>query len=125
MRVGSKDPKQGPFTADQAAAELGVASETIHRWLREGILPGRQCAAGAPWRIVLTDELRKKLTGGEAPAGWVGLTEAAKQLGLPKQNVAYLVKRGKLPAVRVKVGTRTYWKIDVNAATCGTQSKMF
>ena len=119
------DPKQGPFTADQAAAELGVASETIHRWLREGILPGRQCAAGAPWRIVLTDELRKKLTGGEAPAGWVGLTEAAKQLGLPKQNVAYLVKRGKLPAVRVKVGTRTYWKIDVNAATCGTQSKMF
>jgi DNA invertase Pin-like site-specific DNA recombinase len=119
------DPKEGPFTADQAAAELGVASETIHRWLREGILPGRQPAPGAPWRIVLTDELRKKLTGGEAPAGWVGLTEAAKQLGLPKQNVAYLVKRGKLPAVRVKVGTRTYWKIDVNAATCGKQRKMF
>ncbi|MBI5479570.1 MAG: recombinase family protein [Deltaproteobacteria bacterium] len=121
----ARDPKEGPFTADQAAAELGVASETIHHWLRDGILPGRQLAPGAPWKIVLTDELRKKLTGGEAPPGWVGLTEAAKQLGLPKQQVAYLVKRSKLTAVRVKVGKRQYWKIDVAAATCGTQSKLF
>jgi len=121
----ARDPKEGPFTADQAATELGVASETVHRWLREGTLPGRQLAPGAPWQIVLTAELRKHLTGGAAPAGWVGLTEAAKQLGLSKQRVAYLVKRGKLTAVRVKVGTRQYWKIDVNTATCGTQSKLF
>ena len=121
----ARDAKEGPFTADQAAAELGVASETIHRWLREGILPGRQLAPGAPWQIVLTDELRTKLTGGDAPTGWVGLTEAAKQLGLSKQHVAYLVKRNKVKAVRVKVGTRQYWKIDVNAATCGKQSKLF
>lgn len=121
----ARDAREGPFTADQAAAELGVASETIHRWLRDGILPGRQAAPGAPWRIVLTDELRKKLSAGEAPEGWMGLTDAAKQLGMSKQQVAYLVKRGKLTAVRVKVGTRQYWKIDVNAASCGTQSRLF
>lgn len=120
----ARDPREGPFTADQAAAELGVASETIHRWLRDGILPGRQLAPGAPWRIVLTDELRKKLTGEEAPPGWAGLTEAARQLGVSKQQLAYLVKRGKLPAVRVRVGTRHYWKIDVNTATCGRQAKL-
>lgn len=121
----ARDPKEGPFTADQAAAELGVSSKTIQRWLREGILPGRQIAAGAPWRIVLTSELREKLTGGETPPGFVGLTEAAKQLGMSKQQVAYLVKRGKLPAVRVKAGSRHYWKIDVKSATCGTQRKFF
>lgn len=121
----AQDPKEGPFTADQAAAELGVASDTVHRWLREGILPGRQLAPGAPWKIVLTDELRQKLSGGQAPEGWRGLTEAAKYLGLSKQQVAYLVKRGKLPATRVRVGTRQYWKIDVNSATCGRQSKLF
>lgn len=120
-----RDPKHGPFTADQAAAELEVASQTIQRWLRSGVLPGRQLTPGAPWKIVLTDELRSKLTGAQAPVGWLGLTEAAKQLGLSKQRVAYMVKHGKLTAVRVKVGTRSYWKIDVNAATCGTQSKLF
>jgi hypothetical protein len=35
------DPKEGPFTADQAAAELDVTTSTIHRWLRDGVLPGR------------------------------------------------------------------------------------
>lgn len=121
----ARDPKEGPFTADEAAAELGVCSSTIHSWLREGILPGRQLATGAPWCIVLTDELRRKLTGGEAPPGWVGLTDAAKWLGLPKQQVAYMVKRGKLDAVRVKVGARRCWRIDVNAASCGKQPGLF
>jgi DNA invertase Pin-like site-specific DNA recombinase/uncharacterized protein YndB with AHSA1/START domain len=121
----ASDPKEGPFTADEAAAQLGVCSSTVLRWLREGILPGQQLAPAAPWKIVLTEELRKKLTASDAPVGWVGLTEAAKQLGLPKQQVAYLVKRGKLTATRVKFGTRQYWKIDVSSASCGTQSKLF
>ncbi len=124
-RARASDPSEGPFTADEAAAELGVCSSTIHRWLREGILPGNQIAPGAPWRIVLTEEVRRKLAGGEAPPGWVGLTEAAKQLGMSKQRVAYLVKRGKLPAVRVKVGTRQYWKIDVRTVDCGLQGRIF
>lgn len=120
-----RDPREGPFTADQAAAELGVCPSTIRRWLDEGILPGKQLAPGAPWQIVLTDQLRKKLTAGEAPFGWVGLTEAAKRLGLSKQRVAYLVKRGKLNAVRVQVGTRQYWKIDIESASCGKQKELF
>lgn len=118
------DPHDGPFTADQAAAELGVCASTIHCWLREGILPGHQLAPGAPWQIVLTDNLRQKLSAGEAPAGWVGLTDAAKRLGLSKQRVAYLVKRGKLEAVRVQVGTRQYWKIDIDSTSCGKQTSL-
>ena len=120
-----QDPKEGPFTADEAAAELGVTYSTIHRWLRNGTLPGRQLAPGAPWRIILTDELRRKLKSGEAPEGWVGLTQASKELGLTKPQVAYLVKTGKLPAVRTAVGTREYWRIDVSSATCGQQKSLF
>jgi excisionase family DNA binding protein len=123
-RQKARDPRHGPFTADEVAAELGVCPSTVHRWLREGLLPGQQLAPGAPWQIVLTDALRDKLSAGEAPAGWVGLTEAAKRLGLSKQQVAYLVKREKLPAVRVRVGTRQYWKIDVDSATCGKQTEL-
>jgi DNA invertase Pin-like site-specific DNA recombinase len=119
------DPHEGPFTADEAAAELGVTSSTIHRWLRDGILPGKQLAAGAPWRILLPDELRSRLTRGAAPAGWLGLTAAAQELGMSKPRVAYLVKAGKLPAMRVVVAKRPCWRIDVSSASCGPQAKLF
>jgi transposase len=98
--VTTVDPKEGPFTADQAAAELDVTTSTIHRWLRDGVLPGRQVAPGAPWQIRLTDQLRHKLKAGTAPTGWLGLADAAKRLGLSKARVADLVKAGKLKAVR-------------------------
>ena len=106
------DAREGPFTLDDAADALGVTAATVRRWLREGLLPGQQSVPGAPWRIVLTDEVRPRLAGGEASAGWVGLSEAARRLGLAKSHVAYLVKRGKLKAVRPKVGPRPCWRRD-------------
>jgi len=64
------------------------------------------------------------ISDSEAPAGWVGLSEAARRLGLGKSHVAYLVKQGKLKAVRTKVGTRQCWRIDVSSATCGRQADL-
>jgi len=119
------DPIDGPFTADEAARELGVTMSTVHRWLREGILAGEQITPGAPWRIVLTAEVRRRLSGGEAPKGWVGLSEAARRLGLSKSHVAYLVKTGKLDAVQTTVGKRRCWRIDVDSATCARQVGLF
>ncbi len=100
----ASDPRHGPFNAEEAARELGVTMSTVHRWLRDGILAGEQLTPGAPWRIVLRDEVRERLNGGEAPQAWVGLTEAARRLGVSKSQVAYWVKSGKLAAVRVTVG---------------------
>ena len=121
----ARDPLEGPFTADQTACELGVAMSTVHRWLREGILAGEQLTPGAPWRIVLTPAVRERLAGGEAPAGWVGLSEAARRLGVSTSQVAYWVKTGKLKAVQATVGGRRCWRIDVISATCGTQEDLF
>ena len=105
------------------ARELGVTMSTAHRWLREGVLAGEQLTPGAPWRIVLTEEVRQRLSGGEALAGWVGLSEAARWLGLSKSDVAYLVKTAKLTAVQATVGKRRCWRIDVNSATCAKQER--
>lgn len=33
-----RDEREGPFTADKAAHELGVTASTIHHWLRQGVL---------------------------------------------------------------------------------------
>jgi hypothetical protein len=119
------DAEEGPFTAQQAARVLGVTMSTIHRWLREGILAGQQATPGAPWRIRLTPDVRQRVSVGSAPPGWVGLTEAARRLGLTKSLVAYRVKRGELPAIRTTVGKRTCWRIDVSAATSDHQAPLF
>jgi excisionase family DNA binding protein len=116
-----RNEREGPFTLDEAARELKVSVGTVQRWLREGLLAGEQSVPGAPWRIVLTGEVRRRLSGGDVPVGWVGLSEAARRLGLSKSHVAYLVKQGKLKAVRTRVGTRQCWRIDVSSATCGRQ----
>lgn len=121
----AKDPMEGPFTADEAARELGVTMGTVHRWLREGVLAGEQLTPGAPWRIVLSAEVRRRLSGGEAPEDWVGLSEAARRLGLSKSHVAYWVKTGKLNAVQTTVGKRRCWRIDINSATCARQEDLF
>ncbi|MCP3985055.1 MAG: recombinase family protein [bacterium] len=121
----STDPLEGPFTADEAADQLGVCGSTIHRWLRTGILAGKQMTPGAPWRIRLTEEVRGRLRSGEAPASWVGLNEAARRLGVSSSQAAYWVKTGKLPAVRTTIGKRRCWRIDVSSTTLGRQSDMF
>jgi len=119
-----RDEREGPFTLDDAARELGVTPSTVQRWLKEGLLAGQQSVPGAPWRIVLTEEVRQRLSGGDSPAGWVGLSEAARRLGMGKSHVAYLVKQGRLPAVRTRVGSRQCWRIDVASATCGRQADL-
>jgi len=120
-----RDEREGPFTADEAARELGVTCTTVHHWLRQGVLAGEQMTPRAPWRIVLTEEVRRRLAGADAPAGWVGLAEAAKRLGVGKSLVAYWVKRGKLNAHRTRVGKRPCWKIDVSSVTCSRQNDLF
>jgi excisionase family DNA binding protein len=120
-----KDPKAGPFTADEAAVELGVCESTIHRWLRDGSLAGEQATPGAPWRILLTEDVRKKLSGGDAPESWVSLGEAARRLGISRSHVAYLVKTGKLEAVQTIVRKARRWRINVESATCGRQEELF
>ena len=118
LRRRRQDPFEGPFNAEQAARELGVTMNTVHRWLRDGVLAGEQLTAGAPWQIVLTDEVRERLSGAEAPGDWVGLTETARRLGLSKSLVTYLVNTGKLAAVQATVGKRRCWRIDLDSATC-------
>lgn len=119
------DAREGPFTADEAARELGVTATTVHHWLREGILAGRQAVPGAPWEIRLSDDVRRRIAGGDAPVHWVGLAEAAQRLGISKSLAANWVNQGKLEAVRTRVGKRLCWKINVPSAPSGLQTGLF
>ena len=102
----------------QAASELEVSTATVHRWLREGFITGRQVTPGAPWQIQLTPELRERVCQ-ESPDGWLALNDAAKALGVARQTVLHKVQRGELPAVYVQHGRRKGLRIQVNFHQAG------
>ena len=46
----------GTYSVQGAAAAIDVTVLTVHSWLRQGLLSGKQLAKGAPWKITLTEE---------------------------------------------------------------------
>jgi excisionase family DNA binding protein len=99
------DPDSEVVTIAEAAARLRVSTSTVRRWLREGLLPAEQSTPHAPWRIRLTDEVRRRFVP-EVPNGFVPLAEAARRLGVARQTVLHKVQRGELRAVQVTHGRR-------------------
>jgi len=110
-------PQEGDvLTIADAAAELGVAPSTLHRWLNDGFVAGDQATPGAPWRIRMTDQLRALFVE-EAPEGWLPMLEATLALGVSRQTVLQRVKRGDLQAVHVRSGRRKGLRINVSSPT--------
>jgi len=112
------DPDNDLFTVDQAAAELGVTATTIYRWLRAGLLPGEQTTAHAPWRIRLSDDIRRQFVP-KVPDGYLPLDQAAKLLGVARQTVLHKVQRGELDAVQVTKGRRKGLRIQAAGESAG------
>ncbi len=115
----------GPFTADEAARELGVHANTVLAWIRDGIRAAEQAAPAAPWRIYLTAAVRKRLRSGTAPAHWVSLQVAARRLGISKSLAANWVKTGKIEGVRTLVGKSEVWRINVTEPSYTSQPGLF
>lgn len=117
--LASADPSSLPDSRDptwmsvaDAAKALGVSADTIRRWAREGSLEAQQVLPQAPWRIHVTDAVRARMTP-DAPAGWVGLKEAATALGRTKQTILHWVHSGKLRSVQVRSGKRRGLRIEL------------
>lgn len=110
-----QQPQDGPvLTVADAAAELGIAPSTLHRWLGDGFVAGEQVTPGAPWRIRLTDQLRALFVD-DAPDGWLPMLEATHALGVSRQTIMQRVKRGELQAVHVRTGRRKGLRINVSS----------
>jgi hypothetical protein len=91
---------------------LITAASTLHRWLNAGFVAGEQLTPGAPWRIRITEDLRKLLVD-TAPPDYVPVAEAMRRLGVSRQTVWQRVKIGELEAVRVREGKRKGLRIRV------------
>ena len=104
------------LTISKAAAALGIAASTLHRWLADGFVAGEQLTPTAPWRIRMTDSLRALFTD-QAPPGWVPMQEATKALGVSRQTVLQRVKRGELCALHLRSGRRKGLRIELPAGS--------
>ena len=62
--------------------------------------------------VPFSDELRARFVP-QVPAGWLGLAEAARALGVARQTVLDRVRRGELRAVHVTRGRRSGLAIEV------------
>jgi predicted DNA-binding transcriptional regulator AlpA len=103
---GSANQSAGKLlNVTQTAAALGVPASTIHRWLNDGIIAGEQLTPGAPWRIRLTDDLRKRVAE-EAPDGYLTMYQTMRLLGVSRQTVWQRAKRGEIEAIHVKQGRK-------------------
>jgi len=112
------DPASELVTLDEAAAALAVSTATIRRWLKDGLLPGEQVTPHAPWRIRLSDEVRRRFVP-EVPDGYLPLAEAAKLLGLARQTLLHQVQRGERQAIQVTQGRRKGLRIEVSSQEAG------
>ena len=97
----------------EAARQLGVCTQTIRRWLREGLLPAEQTAPHAPWRIKLSDDVRRRFIP-EVPAGYVRLADAAAQTGLARQTILNQIRRGDRDAIHVTQGQRRGLRVQLH-----------
>lgn len=108
----SDDSPEGDLlTVADAAAELGLAPSTLHRWLNDGFIAGEQLTPGAPWRIRLTNQIRALFVD-DAPDGWLATLEATLAYGVTRQTLLQRVKRGELRAVHVRTGRRKGLRIQ-------------
>jgi DNA invertase Pin-like site-specific DNA recombinase len=115
----SDDPKEGELlTVADAAAELGLAPSTLHRWLGDGFIAGEQLTPGAPWRIRLTNQIRALFVD-NAPPSWLAMLEATLAYGVSRQTIMQRVKRGELQAVHVRTGRRKGLRIEPPTAPEG------
>jgi hypothetical protein len=115
IEKGPAVPRRGPdiYTLDDAAERLKVHPKTVVRWVEGELLKGVQVAEGAPWRIHVTEEDVRRLTVTDAPEGWLSLRAAALALHVSQRTVLQRLNAGKLEAVRVQVGGRSAWRINV------------
>ena len=124
---GPRVPLQGQdvYTAEQAAELLGVTNSTVIRWVEAGMLRGTQVTAGAPWRIVVTEQDIAKLKPTDHTDGWLSLKAAAAALGISPNAVLQRVSRCELEGARVRSGRRIGWRIRLPETTYADQQTLF
>jgi len=123
--AGQKRRSEDIYTAEEAAKLLGVNRITVTRWVEAGLLRGSQMTPGAPWRVRVTEEDRRRLSVADSADGWLPLKGAAQMLGVSQQTVLQRIKAGQLQAVRVRTRRRSAWRILVPKATADQQPLPF
>ncbi len=83
------------WTVKEAASYLGTSAPTMRRWINKGLFGEPTISNGL--RVVSAKKLRRFKSEREQ---WVTLAEAAKQIGIAKNNVLNHVQKGEFSSAR-------------------------
>jgi DNA invertase Pin-like site-specific DNA recombinase len=104
----------GLISAKEAAEALGVSPFQIAEWFRFGWLAGHQRQVGSPLWVRLTDDDRRRWTGGDPLSpDMVPVGKAAAALGMSQEQVSAQVRAGRLLTYRVRIKNRWRWYVRV------------
>jgi hypothetical protein len=108
---GQRDPGGGVGAVGAVSASASRCWAALTAAVASEFIAGEQLTPGAPWRIRLTDEIRKLFID-DAPDGWLAMLEATLTYRVSRQTIMQRVKRGELKAVHVRTGRRKGLRIQ-------------
>jgi len=94
------------YNAKEAARRMGVSSQTISLWIREGLLQAEWSGSLGEWKVKLPPETEWRITGQRDPQRELVIPEVSRLLGVPQWEIHKWLKKGTLHARRVKIGRR-------------------
>ena len=112
-RTGEQDSGVPLLGVAAAARELGVASSTLYRWIREGLVAVEEPAPGAPWLVRIDAALRSRVCE-SVPAGFVAAAQARQLLRVSRQTLWERIRRGELEARRIVRGPQRGLYVQVD-----------
>ena len=112
-RTGEQDSGVPLLGVAAAARELGVASSTLYRWIREGLVAVEEPAPGAPWLVCIDAALRSRVCE-SVPAGFAAAAQARQLLRVSRQTLWERIRRGELEARRIVRGPQRGLYVQVD-----------
>ena len=112
-RPGQQDASAPLLPVAEAARELKVASSTLYRWIREGLVAVEEPVPGAPRLVCVDAALRSRLCA-TVPEGYIAAAAARKLWRISRQTLWERTRNGQLEAKTIVRGPQKglYVKAD-------------
>lgn len=82
---------------DSGLPLLGMASSTLFRWIREGLVPVDEPVPGAPWLVRINAASRSRVCK-SVPAGFAAVAQARELLLVSRHTLWERIRRGESEA---------------------------
>ena len=110
----------GFLSSKAAGRRLGISFQSVHLWVRQGILAADQRAPGSVLWVRVTDADVARLDGSAPDDGLLTMAELLAEGGRTRDEVWAAVRAGQYRVYRVRAGGNWAWRFEPLCRTPGT-----